>query len=72
MIKVIPVTDSAERRHALGIPVHTSEEDHDWRQDGYCNCGASRSKLRVKVRGGNRVAGKSNLDFIEGNSEANF
>lgn len=58
-----------ERRRKLGIPVH-SDDEHEWRRDGYCNCGASR-KLRGRVRGAtDRADGKRghvDLDVIEGN-----
>lgn len=65
------MSEQDERRRALGIPIHVSEEDHDWRDDHYCNCGASKKKQQMKAHG-NRVTGKNNLDVIEGNSEANF
>lgn len=64
-----------ERRFLLGIPFHATESEHEWRWDGYCNCGASKPKTsRVKrmTPGGNRTRGKSSIDVIEKNSEANF
>jgi len=62
---------AADRRRRLGIPVHESEEDHDWTSDGYCNCGAEKKSAKGP-KPPRRHAGKVNLDVIERNSEANF
>ncbi|HEY6020522.1 MAG TPA: hypothetical protein VIY48_11735 [Candidatus Paceibacterota bacterium] len=58
---------SDERRRELGIPVHSSEEDHEWRRDGYCNCGASNFKANKPPRIAKGTYGKINIDVIEGN-----
>jgi hypothetical protein len=56
-------------RLELGIPVHESDAEHEWRSDGYCNCGEKRRRERKPAHcaptGG--VVGKSNLDVIERN-----
>ncbi len=62
---------SDERRHALGIPVHADDE-HEWRSDGYCNCGAERRPKKrrhyLSTRDGGTRA-RTNLDYIEGNED---
>lgn len=62
--------EQIERKKALGIPVHLSEEDCDYRADGYCNCGERRPGVRrqdgrVRTRPG--LHGKPNIDSIERN-----
>jgi hypothetical protein len=58
---------SDERRRALGIPVH-GDDEHEWRADGYCNCGAKKTPAKKPFRTpGERTAGVSNLDVIEQN-----
>jgi hypothetical protein len=60
---------SADQRRALGIPVHADDE-HEWRADGYCNCGAEhkpKRRPRALLPPGGRTAGHSSLDVIEQN-----
>lgn len=59
------------RRRALGIPVHLGDDEHEWRADGYCNCGADRrgaawTAHHVPDSG---VVTKWNLDIIEHNED---
>lgn len=66
----VTVSASDERRRALGIPVH-GDDEHEWRADGYCNCGAEKPTGRGRVQRvlppGGRTTGHPNLDVIERN-----
>jgi hypothetical protein len=66
----VSADNAAERRRALGIPVH-GDDEHEWRTDGYCNCGVEKPTRRSRAAGPippeGRKAGISNLDVIEQN-----
>lgn len=62
--------EAIARRRALNIPVHVTAAEHEWRSDGFCNCGESKFKLRGSRRATERrsgATGASNLDRIEHN-----
>jgi hypothetical protein len=67
--------ETIARRHALGIPVHETDAEHEWRADGYCNCGEARPKVRKEgtrrtlpsVVG--RTTPRTDLDIIERNED---
>jgi hypothetical protein len=62
-----------DRRRALGIPVH-GDDEHEWRSDGWCNCGAAQPSRHHRTRNPlpptGRTRGHSNLDIVERNGEA--
>lgn len=59
---------AAERRRALGIPVYETDDEHEWRADGWCNCGAEKKPRPSRGRKvPNRTTARSNLDAIERN-----
>lgn len=66
-----------KRREALGIPYHELDKDHDFRADGYCNCGVRQPfnpKDNVQFAGtapefGSRTAGKVTLDVYDNTHE---
>lgn len=66
-----PLTEEQiARKKALGIPVHLTEEEHDYRADGWCNCGERRPGMKrwdARVTSRPETRGKSNLDVTEGN-----
>lgn len=66
------------RREELGIPYHALWTDHDFRSDGYCNCGEREpanpeNKSQFTGTGGvsigNRTAGKITLDLYDDTDE---